>query len=66
MENIKLNMEAIRMQMKLTRPEFAERLGISLDRYNRLATGESKLYATEFVRLHEVSNVPLENIEPKQ
>lgn len=66
MENIKLNMEAIRMQMKLTRPEFAERLGISLDRYNRLATGESKLHATEFVRLHEVSGVPLENIEPKQ
>ena len=63
MEDIKLNIEAIRAQLKLTRSEMADRLSVSLDRYNRLASGESKMLAVELVRLHEVSGVPYENIK---
>ena len=46
MSEIKLNIEAIRMNMKLTRPQMADRLGITIDRYNRLAVGESKYERT--------------------
>ena len=63
MEDIKLNIEAIRAQLKLTRSEMADRLSVSLDRYNRLASGESKMLAVELVRLHEASGVPYENIK---
>lgn len=63
MEELKLNIEAIRTQMKLTRLEMAGRLGISVDRYNRLANGESKMLATELVCLHRISGVPYENID---
>jgi transcriptional regulator with XRE-family HTH domain len=59
---VKLSIEAIRVQLGLTRSEFADRLGINTDRYNRLATGESKLLATEFVKLQEVSGLPFEMI----
>lgn len=62
MEQIKLNLEAIRAQMNLTRVDMAAKMQISLDRYNRLASGESKMLATELVRLHEISKVPYENI----
>ena len=64
MTQVKLSIEAIRAVMKLTRSEMAEKLGVSLDRYNRLATGESKLLATEFCKLQEISGVPFENIQP--
>ena len=63
MEGIKLNIEAIRMNMKLTRPQMAERLGITVDRYNRLATGDTKMLATEFQTLHEISGIPYEYID---
>lgn len=63
MDTVKLNIEAIRVNMKLNRPEMAERMNVNLDRYNRLATGESKMLATELARLHEISNVPWENID---
>lgn len=64
MSEIKLNIEAIRANMKLTRPQMADRLGITLDRYNRLAVGESKMLATEFQTLHEISGIPYEYIDP--
>lgn len=63
METVKLTIEAIRVNMKLTRPEMAEKMNVNLDRYNRLATGESKMLATELARLHEISNVPWESID---
>lgn len=62
MVSIKMNIESIRVYMGLTRPEMAEKMDISLDRYNRLATGESKMLATELVQLHQISDVPYENI----
>lgn len=64
MSEIKLNIEAIRANMKLTRPQMADRLGITIDRYNRLAVGESKMLATEFQALHEISGIPYEYIDP--
>ena len=63
METVKLTIEAIRVNMKLTRPEMAEKMNVNIDRYNRLATGESKMLATELARLHEISNVPWESID---
>lgn len=62
MEEIKLNIEAIRMQMGITRAEMATKLDVSLDRYNRLANGDSKMLATELILLHKISGVPYENI----
>ena len=62
MENISLNLESIRVNMGLSRSEMAEKLQVSLDRYNRLATGDSKMLAVELKRLHDVSGVPYENI----
>lgn len=64
MEKIKLTIEAIRVQMNLTRSEMAEKLGVNIDRYNRLATGESKILATEFVQLQKISGIPFESISP--
>ena len=48
----KFTIEAIRVNSGKTREETAKLLGISLDRYNRLASGESKLLATEFIAIH--------------
>lgn len=60
---MKMSLEAIRVNMGKTRPEMAELLGVSVDRYNRLATGESKMLAAELIRLHTVSGVPYESID---
>lgn len=62
MKEIKIGIEAIRVQMGIPRVEMAKRLGVNIDRYNRLATGESKMLATEFIKLHEISGLPWENI----
>ena len=63
MESMKWTLEAIRVRMGYTRAEMADALGIKLDRYNRLANGESRMFAEELVALHKVSNVPYEDIE---
>lgn len=63
MKEIRINIEAIRSDMGISRAEMADKLGISLDRYNRLASSESKMLATEFIRLHEVSGIPYDNIK---
>ena len=62
MEDIKLSVEAIRLNLKLSREEMAEKLGMTLDRYNRIAIGKSKMYATELMKLEEVSNITGHNI----
>ena len=62
MDEIKMNLEAIRINLGLSRKEIADRLNIGLDRYNRLATGESKMYAEELIMLHEISRIPYNNI----
>lgn len=63
MEEIRMSLEAIRAQMKKTRPEMAELLQISPDRYNRLANSETRMLATELMRLHHISGIPYECIE---
>lgn len=60
---IQLTLEAIRVKLGKTRAEMADELGITLDRYNRLANGESRMFATELVRLGEISGIPYQNIE---
>lgn len=62
MEQIKLNIEAIRAVIGVSRSEMAELMNINTDRYNRLAANESKMLATELVKLHNISGVPYENI----
>ena len=61
----KLSLEAMRVNAGKSREEVAKQLGISLDRYNRLASGESKLLAVEFIKIHEIYNVEYERIEIK-
>lgn len=62
MKDTKQNLESIRTNMGITRSEMAKRMGITLDRYNRLANGESKMLAVELAKIHEISGVPYENI----
>lgn len=64
MDKVKLSLEAIRTMMSLSRAEMAEKIGINQDRYNRLASGESRMLATEFIRLQEISGLPYEVIKP--
>lgn len=62
MVEIRLNIEAIRATLGISRKQFAKELGINVDRYNRLASGRSKMLAEELVKVHEISNVPYDNI----
>lgn len=64
MDEVKLSIEAIRVMLNISRAEMAEKIGVNLDRYNRLASGESKMLATELYKLQEISGVPFENIKP--
>lgn len=59
---MKVTIEGIRVTLKLTREEMAEKMGINKDRYDRLAIGKSRMYATEFIRLHEISGFPYDDI----
>ena len=63
MESMKWTMEAIRVRMDKTRAEMAEAMDITLDRYNRLVSGESRMFALELIKLHEISKVPYSEIE---
>lgn len=58
----KISIEAIRVNNNLTREQIANKLGISLDRYNRIVQGKSKLLATEFIKIHELFDIPFEQI----
>jgi transcriptional regulator with XRE-family HTH domain len=64
MSKIKLSLRAIRIQMGKTREEMAELMGMGFDRYSRIENGTSPMKAGEFIKLHDVSGVPFENIEP--
>jgi transcriptional regulator with XRE-family HTH domain len=66
MADEQLKLEAIRMQLGLSRKQMADRMHISLDRYNRLANGESKLLATEFIEIHRLSGLDYERIAATQ
>ena len=46
----KLSLEALRVNAGISREEAAKLIGVSLDRYNRLASGESKLLAVNLLR----------------
>ena len=61
----KLSLEALRVNAGISREEAAKLIGVSLDRYNRLASGGSKLLAVEFIKIHEIYNIAYEHIEIK-
>lgn len=61
----KLSLEALRVNAGISREEAAKLIGVSLDRYNRLASGKSKLLAVEFIKIHEIYNIAYERIEIK-
>ena len=63
MNELKLSLEAIRINMGIDRKEMADKLNIKLDRYNRLASGASKMYASELIQLHKVSGVSYEMMD---
>lgn len=66
MTEIKMNVEAIRVQLGMSKPDMAQRLKVNADRYNRLASGESRMLAVELIRLHEASGIPYENIDVRE
>lgn len=66
MEQEKLRLAAIRKQINLSPVEMAKEMGITLDRYYRIESGESKLLATEFCAIHAISGFDYERISPVQ
>lgn len=60
MTDVKMTLEMVRIQLGLTRQEMADRMMISVDRYNRLANGKSKMLAVEWSTIHSISNIPYE------
>lgn len=58
----KVNIEMIRIVKGLSRQQTAHLLDISIDRYNAIINGKSKMLVNEFVMIHEKFNIPFENI----
>lgn len=57
-----MTIETIRTDLNMTRQQLAEKLGMSEKRYNRLAKGTAKIYASEFIELHILSGIPYEKL----
>ncbi len=62
-EDIKFTLEMIRLNLGKSRQEMADLLEISLDRYNRLVAGDSRMLAIELIKLMDISNLKAENIK---
>lgn len=58
----KYSIEAIRVNNGKTREEMAELLGITLGRYHRIVSNRSKILATELIKIHEIFDIPYEQI----
>jgi hypothetical protein len=44
----------------------AELMGVSVDRWRRVESGETKMLATELINFHKVTGVPYEYINVPQ
>ncbi len=62
-EDIKFTLEMIRLNLGKSRQEMADLLEVSLDRYNRLVAGDSRMLAIELIKLMDISNLKAENIK---
>ena len=53
---------AIRVNKGLTVEAMADLIGVSVDRWRRVESGETKMLATELIDFHKVTGVPYECI----
>ncbi len=58
-----MKIEAIRIQLGLTRKQMADALGCTLDRYHRLAVAKSKLRIEELIALQKLSGLRADEID---
>lgn len=63
MEEFKVTLKAIRVNLNLSAEEMAEKLDVNLDRYYRLESKESAMKGTELIKLHVLSGVPVTSID---
>ena len=63
MDEIKLSLEAIRINKGLSRPEMANGIGVTIDRYNRLVNFETKMLATELINTVNFTGIPYDKIQ---
>lgn len=66
MEDIKLNIRAICAMRKITLSEFAKECGITENHMKDLAKGKVRMLAEDFVKIHEFTGIPYENIATQQ
>lgn len=59
----KVKVEAIRMQLGLTRKDFCQQIGVSEDRYSRIINGNGRMTAFELQQISKVGHVPADKIE---
>lgn len=57
---------AIRVNKGMTVDAMAEQMGVTVDRWRRLESGETKMLATELIKFHNLTGVPYENINVPQ
>ena len=57
---------AIRVNKGLTVEAMADLIGVSVDRWRRVESGETKMLATELINFHKVTGVPYEYINVPQ
>jgi DNA-binding XRE family transcriptional regulator len=62
MENLKISLEAARVNAKKTQEEVAQYLGIHRDTYRKYERGELAFRMDMAVKFSEYVNLPLENI----
>ena len=62
----KYTLAAIRVNIGMSPEEMADALGITVDRWRRLESGETKMLAAELIKFHEVTGADYSviNLEP--
>lgn len=57
-----LTLGAIRVNKQMSTEEMARAMNMSVDRWRRLESGETKMTAAELIEFHKLTGVPYENI----
>ena len=63
MEPVKMTIEAIRVQMKMTQEELAEKLGISTSTYIQKVKKRAEWKGSELNKIKHLSGVSLDHID---
>lgn len=60
---MKRSLKGIRVDLGLTQEEMAKAMGMSLVTWNKKERGKSSLSALELIKISQISNVPMADIE---